>query len=74
MKVNNLKTVIFYRVNYKFFVESEVAMHLDKKYMPLLVIITSFVKFEIKLYSLDIGEFENTNVILYLLLSCLLQI
>ena len=34
MKVNNLKTVIFYRVNYKFFVESEVfsvAMHLDKK-------------------------------------------
>ena len=77
MKVNNLKTVIFYRVNYKFFVESEVfsvAMHLDKKYMRLFVIITSFVKFEIKLYSLDIGEFENTNVILYLLLSCLLQI
>ena len=51
-----------------------VAMHLDKKYMRLFVIITSFVKFEIKLYSLDIGEFENTNVILYLLLSCLLQI
>ena len=79
MKVNNLKTVIFYRVNYKFFVESEgrqnsVAMHLDKRYMRLFVIITSFVKFEIKLYSLDIGEFENTNVILYLLLSCLLQI
>ena len=74
MKVNNLKTVIFYSVNYKFFVESEVAMHLDKKYMRLFVIITSFVKFEIKLYSLDIGEFENTNVILYLLLSCLLQI
>ena len=74
MKVNNLKTVIFYRVNYKFFVESEVAMHLDKKYMRLFVIITSFVKFEIKLYSLDIGEYGNTNVILYLLLSCLLQI
>ena len=49
-------------------------MHLDKKYMRLVVIITSFVKFEIKLYSLDIGEFENTNVMLYLLLSCLLQI
>lgn len=66
MKVNNLKAGIFYRV--------DLAMHLDKKYMRLVVIITSFVKFEIKLYSLDIDEFENTNVMLYLLPSCLLQI